>query len=161
MIDVVVRVLLQALINDAPIEKHSRGLFEELAPTEQRNVLFSLLKAISELHLNTLEGYDGPNERAVVAATASVINRLVANDAKYMSHLVAWLTNATGAGLGDGIGIRRAVLAVLAADRDSIVTVFGKSLNQFGDFLYIKHTPMLQQEGTYDLALSYCQDADR
>lgn len=161
MIDVVVRVLLQALINDAPIEKHSRGLFEELAPTEQRNVLFSLLKAISELHLNTLEGYDGPNERAVVAATASVINRLVANDAKYMSHLVAWLTNATGAGLGDGIGIRRAVLAVLAADRDSIVTVFGKSLNQFGDFLYIKHTPMLQQEGTYDLALLYCQDADR
>lgn len=123
------------------------GLFDNLAHSEQRNVLFSLLKTIAELHLNKLEGSDTANDKTIISAAAGVINGLVSNDAKYMSHLVTWLTNATGAGVGDAIGIRRTVLAVLASDRDSITTVFEKSLNQFGDFLYIKHTPMLQQEG--------------
>lgn len=127
-----------------------RGIFDNLAHTEQRNVLFNLLRTIAELHLNKLEGNNTASDRMAISAAAGVIKGLVANNAKYMSYLVTWLTNATGAGVGDAIGIRRAVLAVLASDRDSITTVFEKSLNQFGDFLYIKHTPMLQQEGTYE-----------
>ena len=110
-------------------------------------MLFSLLKALAELHLNKLEGNDAINEKAVISAAAGVINGLIADDAKSMSHLVTWLTSATGAGVGDAIGIRRAALAILASDRDIITTVFEKSLGQFGDVLYIKHIPMLQQEG--------------
>lgn len=83
----------------------------------------------------------------MISAAAGTIKSLVADDTKYLSHLVAWLTSANGAGLGDTIGIRRAVLAVLSSDRDSIATVFEKSLSQFGDYLYIRHTPVLQQEG--------------
>ena len=54
-----------------------------------------------------------------------------------------------GAGVGDGIGIRRAVVAVLAKDKEAITTVLEKSVNQFGDQLYIKHTAVLQQEGKH------------
>ncbi|KUI57571.1 DNA replication checkpoint protein tel2 [Cytospora mali] len=144
--DSVIRHMLGDLINEAQLGQHVRSLFDNLAHMEQRNVLFGLLKTIAELHLNKLEGDDEASDRTSISAAASVINGLVANEAKYMSHLVTWLTNATGAGVGDGIGIRRAVLAVLASDGDNILTVLEKSLNQFGDFLYIKHTPMLQQE---------------
>ncbi|ROV97217.1 hypothetical protein VSDG_04719 [Cytospora chrysosperma] len=144
--DSVIKQLLHGLINEAHLEHRVRGMFGNLAHTEQRNVLVNLLKTIAELHLNTLEGNDTAHDRTIISAAAGVINGLVTNDAKYMSYLVTWLTNATGAGVGDAIGIRRAVLAVLASDRDSITSVFEKSLNQFGDFLYIKHTPMLQQE---------------
>lgn len=140
-------ILLQGLTSEAQDDQCVRGLFDHLAHSEQRNVLFSLLKSAAELHLNKLEGSDTAKDESIVSAAAGVINRLVANDAKYMSYLVTWLTTASGAGVGDGIGIRRAVFAVLASDRDSITTVLEKSLNQFGDFLYIKHTPMLQQEG--------------
>ncbi|KUI66913.1 DNA replication checkpoint protein tel2 [Cytospora mali] len=145
--DSVIRHILEDLINEAQLGHHVRSLFDNLAHTEQRNVLFGLLKTIAELHLNKLAGNDEASDGTIISAAASVINGLVANEAKYMPHLVTWLTNATGAGVGDGIGIRRAVLAVLATDGDHILTVFEKSLNQFGDFLYIKHTPMLQQEG--------------
>lgn len=147
------KYLLENLINEVQVEQHVRGIFEQLPHTEQRNVMFSLLKALAELHLNKLEGNDETNEKAVISAATSVVDKLVANNTKSMSHLVTWLTSATGAGVGDAVGVRRAALAALVSDRDSITTVFEKSLSQFGDVLYIKHTPMLQQEGTYDPGL--------
>lgn len=60
-----------------------------------------------------------------------------------------WLTGSSEAGLGEGVGIRRAAVAVVSQDREDLVTVFEKSLSQFGDQLYIKHSPMLQQEGEF------------
>ncbi len=36
---------------------------------------------------------------------------------------------------------------MLADDKEAITTVLEKSIGQFGDQLYIKHTPILQQEG--------------
>lgn len=107
-------------------------------------MLFGVLKSLANLHLNDADvSSDAPQ---LVPAAAGIIDRIVAGDARHTAHLVAWLTSATGAGLGDSIGIRRAVLAVLAPVKDNIVTVFDKSLSQFGDYLYIRHTPMLQQE---------------
>lgn len=132
------------LANDAETATHIRGLYDNLAHSEQRSMLFSVLKSLSNLYLNNADVSSDASR--FTSAAAGIIDRLIAGDARHTAHLVAWLTSATGAGLGDSIGIRRAVLAVLARDRDSIVTVFDKSLNQFGDYLYIRHTPMLQQE---------------
>jgi len=50
-----------------------------------------------------------------------------------------------------GIEIRRAMVAVVAQNTESLAQVLEKAINQFGDQLYIKHTPMLQQEGTYQV----------
>lgn len=99
-------------------------------------------------------------EKTAISAAAGIIDSLGANNAKYLSHLITWLTSATGAGLGDAVGVRRAVLAVLSSDRDSITTVFENSLNQFGDFLYIKHTPVLQQEGMENTAIRINTNSD-
>jgi telomere length regulation protein len=38
-------------------------------------------------------------------------------------------------------------MAVVSQQKDDIVAVLEKSLSQFGDQLYIKHSPALQQEG--------------
>lgn len=124
-------------------------------------MLFSILKIIADIHLNSLNGNNSSEEQTLISAAAGIIKSLVADDTKYLSHLVTWLTSANGAGLGDTIGIRRAVLAVLSSDRDSIATVFEKSLSQFGDYLYIRHTPVLQQEGKQDAILRRRGDADR
>lgn len=120
-----------------------------------------MLKIIADVHLHELNASNPSEEQRKVSAAAGIIKSLVANETKYLSHLVTWLTSANGAGLGDTIGIRRAVLAVLSSDRDSIATVFEKSLNQFGDYLYIRHTPVLQQEGMQDGMLCEKRDADR
>lgn len=141
-----IRVLVAALIGETKQDNHIRIVFDNLAHSEQRSVLYSLLKALSELYLNKLDPSDAKSEGRFVSAAAGVLDGLVANEPKYTSLLITWLTSATGAGLGDSIGIRRAVFAVLASENDGVIAAFEQSLNQFGDFLYIKHTPILQQE---------------
>lgn len=144
--DVVIKIMISDLINKPQQDEHVRSMFDNLPHSEQRTVLFSLLKVLSELYLNSLDSSDIYQEKAIISAVAGVIRELVTNKPKYAALLVTWLTSATGAGIGDTVGVRRAILAVLASDRDSIINVFEKSLSQFGDFLYIRHTPMLQQE---------------
>jgi telomere length regulation protein len=61
--------------------------------------------------------------------------------------LILWLTSSSGAGVGSSIAIRRAAIAALSVDRTDAEAILDKSLRQFGDQLYIKHTPTMQQEG--------------
>ncbi|KAG7121153.1 DNA replication checkpoint protein tel2 like [Verticillium longisporum] len=85
---------------------------------------------------------------SIAAEAQSIIQKELSahKNAWVMNHLVLWLTNSTGAGLGEAIGIRRAVVAVVGKDKECTSQVLEKSLSQFGDQLYIKHSPMLQQE---------------
>ncbi|CAM1506656.1 Fc.00g062970.m01.CDS01 [Cosmosporella sp. VM-42] len=110
-----------------------------------KKILHTLLHHLSERFLNHLD-LDGIKPNKMVSAASEVIKAAVGGDETRKKHLINWCASSSGAGLGDGIGIRRAVLAVLAEDRDAITTVLEKSLSQFGDALYIKHAAMLQQD---------------
>jgi telomere length regulation protein len=111
-----------------------------------KKVLEILLHYLSSTYLNEIDFYDG-NQNTIVSAVSGVVNTAVQGDESRVNHLINWCTSSSGAGLGDGVGIRRAVLAVLAQSKDVITTVFEKSLSQFGDELYIRHSPVLQQNG--------------
>jgi telomere length regulation protein len=111
-----------------------------------RKVLPGLIKFLSGRFLNRLELKTTAPD-ATVSAVAGLLKSLVSTDRSRQDVLVSWCCSTSGAGLGDGVGIRRAVLAALGHDRDLITTVFERSLAQFGDELYIKHTPILQQDG--------------
>lgn len=127
--------------------RHFLRLFGNLSQLEQKRVLYAVLKHLADNFLNKLETADTPEASAVVSGSAGVIEQLLGNDDSRRNHLVIWLTSATGAGVGDSVGIRRAALAAIAKNREVISTVLDKSLNLFGDELYIKHSPILQQEG--------------
>jgi telomere length regulation protein len=127
-------------------------IIEALPNFEVRNLLYCVLKLISQdylpTHITTEDNSqwwksDGPS----VAAAAALIKIIVASDDTRKDHLITWLTSSTGAGIGDGIAIRRAVIVSLAANKVDSESILEKSLQQFGDQLYIRHTPTLQQEG--------------
>ncbi|CRK26708.1 hypothetical protein BN1723_013881 [Verticillium longisporum] len=113
---------------------------------EQKRMLYAVVKYLADTYLNPLGSSESPEARQKISAAAGVLGKLVANNESRMNHLVLWLTNSTGAGLGEAIGIRRAVVAVVGKDKECTSQVLEKSLSQFGDQLYIKHSPMLQQE---------------
>lgn len=115
---------------------------------DQRKMLYAVLEFLSENYLNPLEQGDATAHKDMVSAAASLIFKVVGDNGVLCNHLSTWLTSSSGAGLGDGIGIRRAVVCVVSVNRDSISAILEKSLSQFGDQLYIKHAPILQQEGT-------------
>lgn len=105
-----------------------------------------MLDHLSEKFLDRLNLED-PTSNPTISAAAGIIHAATAGDESRTNELIRWCTSASGAGLGHGTGIRRAVLAVVAKDKEAITTVLEKSLAQFGDELYIRHTAILQQNG--------------
>ncbi|KAI2463615.1 telomere length regulation protein-domain-containing protein [Annulohypoxylon bovei var. microspora] len=135
-------LLLQDVDNRVVFEK-LLGLFPLL---EQRKILGLILKLLSDKYLNTVDGSNATKDTAIISATSSVLRAVVGNTEAQKNNLINWLTSGSGAGIGEGCGIRRAAVAVFSNDKDSMMTILEKSLSQFGDKLYIKHAPLLQQD---------------
>ncbi|KAL7950713.1 telomere length regulation domain-containing protein [Trichoderma barbatum] len=112
-------------------------------PHSAKKTMNILLQHLAQ-QLNGLD-LDEPSSRRLISAAAGVISAVIKGNDTLYNHLVAWCASSSGAGLGDAVGIRRAILAVVAQNKDGITTVFEKSLAQFGDQLYIKHAAILQQ----------------
>lgn len=125
------------------------SLLDGISSMEQRKVLSILMKLLSDAHLNRLGPCKSDQSKVAISAVAGVLSALIDKSPSRKEHLVSWLTGSSGAGLGEGIGIRRAALAVVAQEADQLSLVLEKSMSQFGDELYIKHASILQQEGMH------------
>ncbi|KAK6954110.1 hypothetical protein Daesc_004072 [Daldinia eschscholtzii] len=135
-------LLLQNAENHETFEK----LLSSLPSFEQRKVLNLTLKLLSDKYLNYLNDTNVTEDTPIIQAAAGVLKTITGNDETRKNHLLNWLTSGSGAGIGEGYGIRRAAVAVFSEDKEFMVTILEKSLNQFGDKLYIKHAPLLQQD---------------
>lgn len=119
---------------------------------EQRNLMYSLLKLVSRDYLSSIVTSEDDarwwqSDADITSAAAGLIALVLGNDESRKDHLMTWLTSSSGAGVGDGIAIRRSVLAAIATNKNDIEAIFDKSMKLLGDQLYIRHTPSLQQEG--------------
>lgn len=85
----------------------------------------------------------------LVGGAAAYLNVIIDGKTRRNLLLVSWLASLSGAGLGESIALRRVVLAVVAESKSELELAFEKTLQQFGDQLYIKHAPVMQQEGIY------------
>ncbi|KAG6007411.1 hypothetical protein E4U21_006000 [Claviceps maximensis] len=136
-------------INDLLLSRDvPRHLFAKVClhqPQASKKVINLLLECLSQTFLNHMELQD-VTANETVSAVAGIINDVVQNDQARVAHLVTWCCSTSGAGLGNSIGIRRAVISLLAKDKETITLVLEKSLSQFGDQLYIKHTAIMQQQ---------------
>ncbi|KAL2064788.1 hypothetical protein VTL71DRAFT_3928 [Oculimacula yallundae] len=148
---IIKEIISSMLLQENEYKPQFFKLIENLPSFDQRNFLFSLLKIVSRDYLSspvTSEADAGwwKTDAAIIAAAAGLVTLVVAEDEGRRKLLLSWLTNSSGAGVGDGVAIRRAVLVALTGNKSDIETILDQSLAQFGDQLYIKHTPTLQQE---------------
>ncbi|ESZ99585.1 hypothetical protein SBOR_0030 [Sclerotinia borealis F-4128] len=126
-------------------------LYGYLPSFEQRNLLYTFLNLLSQDNLSMDITSDDDDKwweanTSIVSAAAKLINMLVADNESRKDHLIAWLTNSSGAGIGEGVAIRRAAIVSLSKNKKDMEIILEKSLSQFGDTLYIRHAPTLQQE---------------
>lgn len=145
-----VQVLVETLLVREPDDgKHVFDrLCKGLPHFERRRLLYSLLKFASRTYFDGAADLSASEpETSTVAAVAGLVNSAVLQVESRVNLLLSWLTDSSGAAPGESVGIRRAVIAVVAQKKDDITTVVEKSLDQFGDQLYVRHAPLLQQEG--------------
>jgi telomere length regulation protein len=125
-----------------------------LASFDQRNFIQGILQLVSREYLSApilLEDYLNwwKFDADVVSAVAGLVYLVLNDQDSRKTSLNSWLTSSSGAGVGEGIAIRRASVIALSRSKNDMESVFEKSLQQFGDQLYIKHTPIMQQEGIF------------
>ncbi|UZP32632.1 hypothetical protein NXS19_000448 [Fusarium pseudograminearum] len=141
--------LIKTVINGLLLSKESSvQTFTRVAlsqPRSSKKVIHLLLHHLSRTYLNHLT-LDDNSPDGNISAVAGLLKELALNDQFRRDILIEWCASSSGAGLGDGVGIRRAVIATLSQDREAITSVLEKSLAQFGDELYIRHSAMLQQD---------------
>ncbi|KAF7917292.1 hypothetical protein EAE99_009303 [Botrytis elliptica] len=126
-------------------------LYGYLPSFEQRNLLHTLLNLLSRDNLSLdITSEDDKKwwqaNEVIVSAAAKLISMLIADNESRKDHLITWLTNSSGAGIGEGVAIRRAAIASLSKSKKDMESILERSLSQFGDNLYIRHAPTLQQE---------------
>ena len=88
----------------------------------------------------------------VAGSSALLIKILTGNDI-LKSALIDTLTADNSSATISSPIVLRAVMALFAVDQDSLEIIMEKNLNKFGDKLYIKHSPILQQETTVQILL--------
>ncbi|KAF4335221.1 DNA replication checkpoint tel2 [Fusarium beomiforme] len=136
-------------------ERNSISIFIQLALRSSRTskkVFHILLHHLSRKYLNQVSLDDiSPDDK--VSAVAGLLKELALHDETRRDILINWCASSSGAGVGDEVGIRRAVIAALSQDREAINTVLEKSIAQFGDELYIRHSAMLQQDAHTQILL--------
>lgn len=134
------------LRKDGDLKAFAR-LLDGLSPTERVKLISSLLRYLTSTFFNKPGDFEATSQNPVISAVAGLISKVSQDEDSQKSYLVGWLTGPVGAGPDANISIRRAVFACLAKDENHLFDVLDKSMGEFGDDLYIKHTPMLQQEG--------------
>ncbi|KAI0176038.1 telomere length regulation protein-domain-containing protein [Hypoxylon sp. FL1284] len=146
--ETLISALLEGLLlRDSNSQVAFTKLLDFSPPLEQRKILNMVLKLLSDKYLKSIS-YDSnaTSDAPIIGAASGVLRAVTGSDETRKSSLVSWLTSGSGAGIGEGFSIRRAAVAVFFEDKESMATILEKSLSQFGDQLYIKHAPLLQQD---------------
>ncbi|POS86312.1 hypothetical protein EPUL_000765 [Erysiphe pulchra] len=153
--DIVVEECITGLLLQVDeYSSHFSRLCINLSSSDQRKVIFSLLRLCSTQFLlsdNVTDIANGVSQWwkkdvISVSAVAALISIVITGNEIIKKHLLTWLSGNFGAGIGEGVSIRRSVIAAIANDKHCTESILEKCIEKFGDHLYIRHTPTLQQE---------------
>ncbi|KAL8645869.1 MAG: hypothetical protein Q9226_007099, partial [Calogaya cf. arnoldii] len=119
---------------------------KHLGNSTKKVVVYSLLRNLNKIHMGSSP--DGAvrelGSPKSIGGIAALLDWLSKKDEDLARLLVEWLS---GDGIVQDLRIRRAVVAALAEDLHTLKSTVTDALRSFGDKLYIKHAPVLHQEG--------------
>jgi telomere length regulation protein len=159
VIDAVLEIIFDMLLGTEEDRKHFGKLLDSMAAFEQRSFVIAALHWLSKRHLRGDSDIENPDwwksDLKSVSAAACCLKTIIGDDENRKESLMNWLTGLPGAGIGEGINIRRAAIAMLSQSRFDLESIMEKSFQQFMDQLYIKHAPTLQQDGKSNISHIY------
>lgn len=97
-----------------------RCLLERLRETEQKNILFSLIRILSRIlspaDEQGLDCEEKDHGRSLLAGAAALFFSLIERSTKLRYVLVQWLTGNAASSVGQGLSVHRAVVSSLVSD---------------------------------------------
>ncbi|EPE05804.1 telomere length regulation protein [Ophiostoma piceae UAMH 11346] len=129
------------------------SILEQLPVYEQKKMLNGILKFAADTYFSSISVDSETVDAGVVSAVAGLVEKVIGTSTSLRDQLVSWLLTSPGVGLLNGIGIRRAAVAAVSKDQSALSDILEKSMAEFGDQLFIKHSPMMQQEAKAQIIL--------
>ncbi|KAF3046400.1 telomere binding protein [Didymella heteroderae] len=159
------RLVAAVLTNCIEADRMARfaALVGRLKAFEQRKYLNAVITYVMKhcFQSEIIDTADEPIDRSpMVSAAAYLLNSFMNSNEVLKDHVVASLTKSALPSLDESLATRRSVIAALAQDEDKLQNVFENCIKTFGDPVYIKHTPVMQQESlaqTLVLSCGYVQ----
>lgn len=146
--DQIVKSIFSMLIRDSSIERFT-GVLSKMKSFEQRKFLNATIAFIVHDHLSK-ESVSKINVAVTsskrISGAAGLIMQLTENNDALKDHLVSTLIRSTIPSLDDSVAARRSVIAVISRNDEKLHTLLENAIKLFGDSIYIKHTPIIQQE---------------
>ncbi|KKK22329.1 hypothetical protein P175DRAFT_0513528 [Aspergillus ochraceoroseus IBT 24754] len=161
--DQLVREIYAGLLIRQSLSEQYISLYEHLRWTEQLAVLEGIFRDIEKKYFLS-ESLDESDVSAnhVVNGVAALCSILLSKRPNLEGQLIDWLSKGHG-GSVQTVRLRRALLVNLAHQKDLIVTLLTRSLEQSADKIYIQHAPLRSQEANTEvvlLAAGYLQRLD-
>ncbi|KZF26020.1 hypothetical protein L228DRAFT_279274 [Xylona heveae TC161] len=132
-------------------------LISHLPQHQQRNILYTLCRIISRSiphsAQNSISTSGQEGSKKSISGCAALITEIIAGNSHLCEDVIGYLIGLAGGGAGEPVGIRRVLISALSSDEDAMQTLLDKSMQQFGDKLYIKHTPTLYQDALAQVVL--------
>ncbi|KAL8809223.1 MAG: hypothetical protein Q9200_003602 [Gallowayella weberi] len=145
-VDTIVEATFGGIINGSRDLTTYSDFTKILKLSTKKAVILSLLRILAKVHLSTLDRIaDNGDPQSKIRSTAALLHGFAKLDQDIDNLLLEWLSSD---GIAQDLQIRRAVIAALVEDFNNLQTAVANTLRSFGDKLYIKHTPVLHQEGT-------------
>ncbi|KFY35767.1 hypothetical protein V494_05610 [Pseudogymnoascus sp. VKM F-4513 (FW-928)] len=148
--NVILEAVLDLVLGAEEELKVLQKLLDIIPTYEQKSVLNCALRLLVKRHLPNDPSYDDvawwQKDAARVSAGAAYLKTIINGNASRKDLLLSWMTGLPGAGIGEPISIRRAAIAAVSESKYDLEAILENSMQQFGDQLYIKHTPSMQQD---------------
>ncbi|KAF2132660.1 hypothetical protein P153DRAFT_309193 [Dothidotthia symphoricarpi CBS 119687] len=160
--DRVVGSLCSILIDDDRIET-LRDFMSRMKTFEQRKFLNAVIAFVDKQYFPSImvdKEDTSITASKPISSVAGLLYSLTKDNDVLKEHLVSALAKSTIPSLSESFAARRSVIAALSKDDDKIHTLLENSIRLFGDSVYIKHTPIVQQEAlaqTLALCCGYVQ----
>ncbi|CAN9341425.1 unnamed protein product [Alternaria alternata] len=146
--DRIVSSLFRALIDNSSLERLP-NLLSRMKTFEQRKYLNAIVVLVTKEYFSVENVRRDDASIAVsstVSSAAALFYTLIKDNDVLKEHLVLLLSRSTIPALDESLLCRRSALAALAKDDEKLHTLLENLIKTFGDSVYIRHTPVLQQE---------------
>ncbi|OCK84672.1 hypothetical protein K432DRAFT_319798 [Lepidopterella palustris CBS 459.81] len=156
--DRIVGAILLAFLDSRSGSK-LRNFLLKLPAHEQRQFLNSAMSVIARQYLSSLpETRDDTSLKPsrAISGSAGLIRELIGENEFLKDYLVSLLVSSTRSSIDSSLAVRRSAIAAISPDNGRLQKVMERSLELFGDQLYIRHTPTLQQEALAQVLLISC-----
>ena len=124
-----VRGIYTGLLVQQAHSKQYGALFDHLRPTEQLALLEAVFRDVERKHFSgEIPGDKASNtSEKVISSVAALCSVLISKRPHLQGHLIDWLSKGQGGSINT-VGLRRALLAILAQDEGNMTLLLDNNL---------------------------------